>query len=359
MADNRVLRHIRTEFDYRSYLEATVPVRYSGNGELRINCPICYDEKFKCYVNDDKKYFNCFKCDFHTGNYDVFDLVASIEGLTRSQAMLRLSREYTQVAKTWEQIIASSRSIDVEEDSPSEPSVIRTIDSLPREAVPLSDKNDPDQARFWDYLLSRGFTEKEVSDVKAHCVPIKKCYIFDDNKRLRANIGNRILLPIYGGANKLVSWTARSIDGAEPKYLNAPDSEATRTVWPYVPARGPQAVLVEGQIDALAIRRGGFNTYATLGKKISYDQIDLLKQWGIMSVILFWDKKDAKKEMVKAIDTLKLHFDEVLVPDFEKWPSSIDAGDTLGMENGVELLRDLLVNNTINVNSLEFAKWQM
>ena len=360
MADNlRILRKVRTEFDFKSYLEEHLSIKYAGNGEMRICCPSCGDQKYKCYVNDDKKFFNCFKCDFTSGNYDVFDFVAVVEGITRSQAMLRLAREYTTTAKSWEELAAETGSHYVDEDETSAPSPIKTLDSLPESAILMTDKEDPEQERFWTYLTDRGFTDAEIRAVKAHCIPGERCYVFDENKKLRGNIGNRILFPIYGGANKLVGWTARAIDGAAPKYFNAPDSEANRTVWPFVPPIGSKCVIVEGILDALAVRRTGFSSYATLGKKISVDQIYLLKEWGITSVILFWDKKDAKREMLKAIESLKLHFDEVLVPDLSNWPNDKDAGDTLGWSEGQELMQAMLMQNVINVNSLEFVTWQM
>jgi DNA primase len=360
MSDSlHILRRIRTEFDYKSYLELAVGVKYSGNGELRICCPNCGDQSYKCYVNDDKKYFNCFKCDFHSGNYDVFDMVSLIEDMPRAQAMLKLSREFVVTPLSWEEIIEQAKPMDVEEDYETTAPKITTLDAPPEGAVLLTDRTDPDQERFWEYLNVRGFTDAEIESVKTYCIPDERCYVFDANKKLRGNIGNRVLFPVYGGANKLVSWQARSIDGAMPKYFNAPDSDAGRTLWPFVPSRGSQCIVVEGIMDALAVRRHGFNSYATLGKKISIDQIDLLKNWGIKSVVMFWDKKDAKREMVKAIESLKLHFDEVLVPDLAKWPSDKDAGDTLAWEEGSEQMKDMLIHNLINVNSLEFVTWQM
>jgi hypothetical protein len=101
------------------------------------------------------------------------------------------------------------------------------------------------------------------------------------------------------------------------------------------------------------------SAYATLGKKISYDQIALLKSWNITSVVLFWDKKDAKREMLSAIESLKLHFDEILVPDFTDWPADKDSGDTLNWEAGAVLLNDILTNKLISVDSLEFSVWAL
>jgi DNA primase len=351
-----LLRKIRKEFDYQSFLEVNFPIKYATNGEMRICCPKCGDSKFKCYVNNDKKYFNCFKCDFNSGNYDVFDFVAVSEGITRAQAMTRLSREHVDVAKSWEEIIDNTRSVEV--DEPGEVSTIRVISSLPGGAVPLS-REDESHQHFFEYLINRGFTEEDISDVGIHCVPYDNVFVYDSNKRLRGNISNRILFPVYGGSNQLVGWIARSIDGAEPKYFNAPDSELAKTLWPFVPSRNNRAIIVEGIIDALAVRKAGFSSYATFGKKITYDQVLLLKIWDINSVVFFWDKKDAKKEILKAVENLKLHFKEVLVPDFSMWPKDKDAGDTLNWEQGSLLLQDMLTNHLIDVNSLEFATWQL
>lgn len=353
--DIRILRKIRKEFDYQEYLELNFSVKYSGSGELRICCPNCGDGSYKLYVNNQKKVFNCFKCDFNIGNYDVFDFVATCENISRPQAQMRLMREFAEVTPDWHEI-----SFEVDEHSPEAAKTkIKALDGLPKGVKPLNDPNAAPQQRYWKYLLERGFTEGEVRATKAHYVPVPTYSVFDANKKNRGNIGHRILFPVYGGHNELVSWLARSIDGTEPKYFNAPDSEASRTLWPYVPLKGQRAVIVEGLIDALAVRRQGFAAYATLGKKISYDQIELLKRWNVTSVVLSWDKKDAKKEMVKAIDTLKLHFDEVLVPDYTGWPTDKDPGDTLNWEEGETLLKDMLSNKLIDVNSLEFAAWNL
>jgi hypothetical protein len=98
--------------------------------------------------------------------------------------------------------------------------------------------------------------------------------------------------------------------------------------------------------------------YATLGKKVSYDQLMLFKAWDVKSATLFWDKKDAMREMRKAIPTLKMHFN-VTVPDFLDWPTEKDAGDALGDQELFSLMQLMLTDRLINVDSMEFVKWQI
>lgn len=352
----RILRKVRKEFDYTSYVEETFSTKPASNGEMRICCPNCGDNKYKLYVNDEKKHFNCFKCDFNSGNYDVFDFVAISEGIDRGEAILRLTREYAETAPSWESIVDACKSNPVEVEEHHIPA-IKTIPHLPSNAKVLTNPEVEEEKPFWDYLLNRGFEPSEVLATQAHYIAAEDVPIFDSHGRRRGNIGRRVIFPVYGGNHDLVSWLSRSTDGREPKYLNAPETEMARTLWPYVPTSKKRAVLVEGLIDSLSVRRLGVATYATFGKKLSSDQISLLKSWGIEEIVLFYDV-DAKRDMRNIANQLKVHFKKVFVPDFRDWPKDKDAGDALSKSwNGGELMKNMLDNRLIDVNSMEFAAW--
>jgi hypothetical protein len=285
-------------------------------------------------VNIEKKKFNCFRCDFNSGNYDVFDFVAFLQHTTRGKAMLYLLEEYTDVAPSWEDLVE----VDPKEEIENAEISIKVLDSLPTGVKPIT----PEDAEHWNYLITRGLTAEEIVAIKTHVV------------------GRRILMPIYGGANNLVSWQARAIDPVvKPKYITAPGSDLHKTLWPYVPPLANRIVLVEGMLDALAVRRVNFTAYATFGKKISKEQIKLLKNWGVGSVVLFWDKRDAKKDILSALEDLKLHFNEIYVPDFNLWPSDKDAGNTLNWVEGRQLMETMLTDHVINIESMDFLRWQI
>lgn len=348
----RILRHIRKEFDFQTYVESNLPVKYAGNGELRICCPSCDDQKYKCYVNNEKKYFNCFKCDFRTGNFDVFDFVGVVEGITRGKAMLKLAHEYRPTTPDW----AELEDHIVDEDEPTEAPALRTISSLPNACKRLTGANMAEERPFWEYLLHRGLTSKEVFAINTHYVPQRVMSLRDENGKRRGDIGRRVVIPVYGPDGSLVSWYARTIGDAEPKYFNCPDSDISRVLWPYARPKGNKVILVEGALDALGVRRGGYYAYATSGKKISIDQIDLLKQWGVAEVVLFWDR-DAVRATVKAVQDLRMHF-TVKVVDHRGWPKDRDPGDCL-WDKGLEGRLPLVVEDPIDIDSVDFALWQV
>lgn len=358
--DRKLIRFIKKNFLYHEYIEnqglATTP---AGNScEIRICCPKCEESDFKCYVNDEKKTFCCFKCDFgHYGNGDVFDFVANIESIPVSAALQRLCADYRSV--TPEDI-----QFEEEEDaeiSPPSFETIKTIEDLPLGSYVISE-DDPDAQPYIEYLKGRGLTMEDILATNAHYTSSLARHKKKDGKRV--HIGNRVLWPIYGGKGDLVSWLTRAIsedpEKKHIKYINCPDTELSKTFWPFVPmAPGKtEAVICEGLIDALSLRRAGFAAFATFGKKMSEEQILLLKHWGVDSITLFYDQ-DAKKEVIKLVDSLKLRFQRVFVVDTSDWPRGQDSGSLLAREDGCQILEKTLSKRIIVTDELAFLKWRL
>lgn len=359
----RPLRYIRKTFDWQTYVEDHYDIKYAGDSELRINCPNCSDRKHKCYINIDKKVFHCFKCPFTTkkGSFGVFDFVALTENISRGRAIIKLLKEYKPV--TPEDFEAA---LEGELDTvPEQPKKFKHLylDSMPSAAKTLISDPSQEMRPFWDYLVGeRGLSPEEITDVLQVCyIPDMSYKVLDYKGAERGDIGRRILWPIYGGDNKLVSWQARYVEGGgdQIKYLNAPDTDMTGTLWPYVPPKpGSSVVICEGILDCIALRRlPNISSYATFSKHISSDQVTLLKEtWGVTKVTLFWDQ-DAKREMKNTVKGLSLNF-ETYVPQFNNFPKNLDCGDCLKREDGVELLLGA-VSNPVKVNSLDYVKWEL
>jgi DNA primase len=356
-----LFRRVQEDFDWDGYLHATLDVKHTPSEELRVCCFACGDNDFKLYVNPTKRKFNCFKCGFSSGKYDTFDFVAKAENTPKHLAIKRLVQEYARTTPDDPMCLIQQ----LDETKISEPVVItpiKTIRSLPSACKPLTSR-DEQNAPFWDYLISRGITEKEIKAVRFHYVPEHSCAVYDSKRKRRGNIGRRVVVPIYGGDNSLVSWQARVIDPAyagSDKYLSAPESELAKTFWPYVRPYGNHAILVEGVLDALAVRRiPETSSYATFSKKISLEQILLLKSWGVEEVTVFWDRRDARKEIVRAVPDLHMHFRKVYVSRMTGWPAHMDAGNTLAEINGADMLKLALEDCVDTYNTLEYSKWQI
>jgi DNA primase len=359
MANVRIVQ-IKNDFDWAAYVEQHFTYKTTGDGQYRINCPSCLNQKYKCYVSPAKKAFHCFTCDFTVKKFDLFDFVAKTEGITRAQAVMRLMREYV---RTTPPTVASAVDEALAERTAERPTpTIRTLGSLPNGCLRLTEPEDSESKEFWRYLEERGLSKGEITAGHIHYVPRRSLLLYDDAGKLRGDIGRRVVFPVYGGEHRLVSWQARIIDKnykGHDKYLSCPGSDLSKTLWPYVKPYGDTAVLVEGILDCYATRRvPQTSAYATFSKKISDAQIALLKSWGVKNIIVFWDKRDAKKEIISAVEDLKMHFNKVYVLGMSNWPKELDAGDTLADSQGLDKIKEAL-KEQIDTTSLEYAKWQV
>lgn len=356
------MRRIRTEFDFESYADEHLQTHPNFAGvrgdEIRACCPKCGETRYRLYLNNNKKFFNCFNCGFSNKNSDVFDLVSAAEGITRFQAIIRLSREYTEVTpQDLEDYFAKKQ--DQRELFTEKKEEIKTIDGLPSGML-LLDEETPKNKKFWDYLYSRGLTKQEILDMRTYYSPKRYHFIYRNGKRA-GNLGNRFLWPVYGGDNELVSWLARTVEpeSTKQKYLNCPLSDMAKTVWPYSPPpKGTtEAILVEGVLDCLALRRAGFTAYATFGKKVSTPQINLLVKWGITDLTIMYDC-EAKRDIKKAVEEVKMRFRKTSVVDQSDWDANSDPGDLLARADGCDILNKTL-SQRIDVYSLDYVKWAL
>jgi DNA primase len=135
----------------------------------------------------------------------------------------------------------------------------------------------------WDGLLAHLSTVEgfgpEVLEAAGLVVPRKGGGGFYDRFR------HRVMVPIRDRQGRVIGVGGRSLDGAEPKYLNSPETEVfakghhlfalDRAADPI--RRADLAVVVEGYFDAIALHAAGVtHAVAALGTALSRQQITQL-----------------------------------------------------------------------------------
>jgi DNA primase len=135
----------------------------------------------------------------------------------------------------------------------------------------------------WDGLLTHlttveGFSP-ELLEAAGLVVPRKGGGGFYDRFR------HRVMVPIRDRQGRVIGFGGRSLDGAEPKYLNSPETEVfakgshlfalDRAADPI--RRADQAVVVEGYFDVIALHAAGVtHSVGALGTALSRQQITQL-----------------------------------------------------------------------------------
>ena len=237
--------------------------------EYVVDCPEC-DGKSKLYININKGAYVCFKCGY-TGS---------------SARLLGLSDRIT--------------------FKPKERKPIRTDIQMPGELQELTHLEEDNPALL--YLGQRGFDHKELNDVYG----VRYCYYGRSYADGLFNTTNTLVFPLWMHG-KLVGWQARLLydvdeltdeemgllgfkqddDGdyiTPPKYWTSPGLEKGRLLYNYDWAKANDVVVVtEGVFDSLAVGKPGV---ATLGKRVSEAQIQMLINWPLVVLLLDPDAYD-------------------------------------------------------------------
>ncbi len=124
----------------------------------------------------------------------------------------------------------------------------------------------------------------------------------------------RVTFPIRDANGRVAGFSARTMDPeGQPKYINSSDSEVYQKgslLYGFWEAREGirhrgGAILVEGQMDVIAMHRAGFvNTVAPLGTALTRQQLQILRRLGDSVTVLFDGDGAGRKAARRAVGML-------------------------------------------------------
>ena len=112
---------------------------------------------------------------------------------------------------------------------------------------------------------------------------------------------NRVILPIFDGAGKVVGFGGRALDDSKPKYLNTPETpyfNKRNLLYGLHLARNPirdsgYVVVMEGYLDVITAHQFGIrNAVASLGTALTKEQVKMLMKY-TSEVVIAYDTDDA------------------------------------------------------------------
>jgi hypothetical protein len=267
--DQELVRKLRQKF-------GRIRTSQGKNGkEYIVDCLAC-GGKSKCYVNPKLGVYVCFKCG-DTGP------ISSLVDFTSESGGAHVYKP---------------------QELPSD----INLPGLVSRIVHLEDDHPASM-----YLKQRNCDKKELDEVYG----VRYCYEGRSYSRGLFNTTNTLVFPIWQDG-KLVGWQARLLynpddmteaemqvmgfiqdeDGdfvKPPKYWTNPGLPKGRVFFNHDWAKQTQVVVVtEGVFDAIAVGRSGV---ATLGKGVTPAQVNRLKAWPL--VVLLLDPGSADKEMIE------------------------------------------------------------
>jgi DNA primase len=276
----------------------------TANGkDLICYCPSCGKPEFGISLTKDYNPYNCFRkkhCGISGHIYDLFRFL----GINTYKESKRVS---TEDSETLRQIIELSEHKEI---------------FLPEIKFPLGFR----RTRTDDYLLSRGYIEKDFEDYVVGRTNVDPSFQgmaiigIKQKGRLVAFISRSSFDKDYCKKHKLLRYKNSETDFAS--ILDGLDEINGQK----------EAILVEGHFDRINVKNklGLPNketvVLATFGAKISQNQIFLLKESGIKRII---SMHDSDVPLISEKNTSKLigSFDSIKIshtPEFEEDPGDMD-----------------------------------
>ncbi len=283
-------------------------------------CPFHNEKTASFSVDSDGQMYYCFGC--HKGG-TVINFVMEMERMEfpdavkllaeRARMQLPDSTDSREVDRTLKERVyaANLAAARYFHDALWKPGGAQILGYLHKRAL-----DDGDIRRFglgaatdaWDdltnELLGQGFEEEVL--VKAGLTVRKDQRRFDMFR-------NRAIFPIIDAQGRVLGFGGRAQGDAQPKYLNTPDSPVFNKRQNLYAANFvrkerslDKLILVEGYMDALALRRAGVQgVVATLGTALTEEQARLMKRYAPEIWVAYDGDSPGQKATMRALEILE------------------------------------------------------
>jgi DNA primase len=266
------------------YIGRKVTLKAKAAGEFVGLCPFHSEKTPSFTVSDNRQFYHCFGCG------------ADSEGVKYKDALEIIAREVgMELPKLSKQFVAQ-----VQEEELVYQIFAVAADYYHRAlSLPIGSKG-------LAYLKGRGLTDACITKFKLGFAPEDSGELarllkskFDHELIRKSTVlikglyggeysifHGRVIFPIFNDSGKVIAFGGRSIDGAEPKYLNSPENpifKKGQELFALNFARGSafkknQIFVVEGYMDAISLFNVGIeNVVAPLGTALKIEQI--IKLW--------------------------------------------------------------------------------
>jgi len=291
-------------------------------------CPFHHEKTPSFTIDPYEGFYHCFGC---KEGGDIIKFVQKMENCSFPDAIAMLAKSCNMempVFKQDESVVQRKKDKEL---------ILKILDTAAKHYH--ANLYEPDAKKAQDYIKQRGFTRHELDDFFigysknfTEIISYMKDQGFTEEDMLKAGLiqqntegkrsyydtqGGRLVFPIYNSYNECIGFTSRLLEKSDyAKYKNTPDTivfDKSRTVFAinlvkkYKNEIGlKNIVIVEGQIDVIAMHRAGFkNTVACMGTAFTMDHARELKRFTDNIILCFDGDEAGTKATLRAIEILR------------------------------------------------------
>ena len=299
-------------------------------------CPFHSEKTPSFTVDEEKQLFHCFGCGV---GGDVFSLVMEKENLGFAEALRYLAEKYRVPLP---QHRVDPQLIKLEEK-------LFKINEMALAFFRQNLSGTPEGKKASEYLKKRGLTaptierlqigyamdawEALVVYLRTKNVPaslLEKAGLALPGKKKDEyydRFRGRVIFPIFSLTGKVVAFGGRTVTGAEPKYLNSPDTPLYSkgkllyglNISKDAIREAGEAILVEGYTDYAALYQAGIgNVVASLGTALTPFQVAQAARFTPRLIVNYDGDAAGKKACARAVPLCLekgMNVDALILPD--------------------------------------------
>lgn len=292
--------------DWQRFLtQHNIEFRQEGQFNISVRCPMCgeADQSKNMSISTRGRGWHCWRAAPHAGKNNA-RLIQALLRCDWEQAQLYAGKEPKPSAADEDVHDTVAALLGAERRAPAPRNL-----ALPK-SFKVMTNGSVFSRPFWAYLHDRGYSNDEI-------VGLTKTY--DLRYATQGNFSYRIVIPIYDGSSKLMTWTARTIVEDEKlryKTLSVERSDYEDNVALAPPGdlllglpllwscdRPRALVICEGPFDAFRITASGASrgVYGTclFGLRLSDAQVFLLEELARRRFPQMWLLQDPDAELLR------------------------------------------------------------
>ncbi|WP_334082847.1 DNA primase [Helicobacter typhlonius] len=294
MISKHSIEQLKQHINIIEIIGAYVELKKVGNNYIAC-CPFHNEKTPSFVVSEAKGYYHCYGCGV---GGDAISFLMEYEKLSFIESVEKIAA-------------TSSFTLEWEKSYEKKPDSI-VLDEMMR----FYQKNLLSHKPSLDYLASRQVANASVEKFRlGYCGPSfeslnfirqnalnkEECLelgvIGRDNGREYARFSDRIIFPIHSPSGKVVGFGGRTMNNANAKYINSPQSKVfnkSQLLYGYYIAKDKiykqkKIIVCEGYLDVIMLHQAGFDyAVATLGTALTKEHLPLLRK-GEPKVILSYD----------------------------------------------------------------------
>lgn len=366
-----VVEEVRSRANIVEVINHVVTLRKAGNGSWKACCPFHQEKTPSFTVSEARERYHCFGCG---AGGDVFKFVMEYEHVDFPTSVRMLADRVGVIIPETGNTPADRAAARAGKDERERLYGLledftgffqRNLARNPSSAVAkylATRELDPETVKkfrigaapdSWDagleYGRKNGYTESEML---AAGVVLQN----EETRRLYDRFRNRLVFPIWNEVGKVVGFSARTVERepAGAKYVNSPETpvfKKSRLLYALPlarPAIGEEkmAVLCEGQLDVIAMHRGGCRcAVAPQGTAFTEEQARMLRRYTDKVLLAFDSDSAGQKAVLRAFEILfeqNFEVKVILMPPGDDPDSVFRKTGAEGIKNMVENAVDVL-----------------